>query len=367
MNKRLQSLFASIQTSSLAAVAINPGPTLTYLTGLNFHIMERPTVLIVSRSGEIALVMPELEAVKTAGHSYLKTFSFGDNPALWSKAFSDAAASLGLTAGEIGIEPTRIRFLELEFLTNAIPGAKFVSAAPMFATLRMQKDAEEEQLMRKAVQIAQTGLSRTIATIRPGQTEREIAATLTLHMLQAGSDPELPFAPIVSGGPNSANPHASPSERPIQIGDLLVIDWGASYQGYFSDLTRTFAIGEIEPEFRKIHDTVRMANEAGRKAGKPGIVAGDVDRAARQVIDAAGYGAFFTHRVGHGLGMEAHEEPYMFAENTHVLAVGNTYTVEPGIYLPDRGGVRIEDNMIVTAAGSDSLSDFERTLITLPA
>lgn len=367
MNKRLQALLTTIQASRLAAVAINPGPTLTYLTGLTFHIMERPTVLIVSRSGDIALVMPELEAAKTAGLSYLKTFTFGDNPALWSNAFSAAVASLGLTGGEIGIEPTRIRFLELEFLTHAVPGAKFVSAAGMFSGLRMQKDADEAQLMRKAVQIAQTGLAKTIQTIRPGQTEREIAATLTLHMLQAGSDPELPFAPIVSGGPNSANPHASPSERPLQIGDLLVIDWGASYQGYFSDLTRTFAIGEVETEFRKIHEIVRLANEAGRMAGKPGLVAGDVDRAARKVIDAAGYGQYFTHRVGHGLGMEAHEEPYMFAENNHVLAVGNTYTVEPGIYLPGRGGVRIEDNMIVTPAGSESLSDFERTIITLPA
>lgn len=368
MNNRLQILLNQLQQSKLAALAINPGPTLTYLTGLNFHIMERPTVLILSRSGEVAMVLPELESVKVESHrSYMQCFTFGDNPNLWADSFTQACAFLKLSAGEVGIEPNRIRFLELDFLSQAMPWVKLVSAAAMFTSLRMQKDANEVALMRKAVQIAQQGLSDTLPFIKVGRTEREIAAFLTLHMLQAGCDPELPFSPIVSGGPNSANPHASPSERPIQKGDLLVVDWGASYQGYYSDLTRTFAVGEIEPEFHNIHDLVRQANAAGRAAGKPGIPAGDVDRAARKVIDTAGYGAYFTHRVGHGLGMEAHEEPYMFAENPHILEVGNSYTVEPGIYLTGRGGVRIEDDMVITPDGCESLSNFERTLMTLSA
>lgn len=368
MNNRLKSLFAKIQESNLTALAINPGPTFIYLTGMSFHIMERPTVLLLTRSGQAALILPELEAAKVEGHrDYLQCFPFSDNPNLWVDAFKAACIALHITAGEIGVEPTRIRFLEMDFLTQAVPQAKFTSAAPLFASLRMNKDADEIALMRKAAQIAQRGLADTIPFIKPGVTERAIAAQLTMHMLEAGSDPDLPFAPIVSGGPNSANPHASPSERPLQEGDMLVIDWGAAYHGYYSDLTRTFAIGKIDPEYKKIHEIVRLANEAGRAAGKPGIVAGDVDRAARKVIDSAGYGPYFTHRVGHGLGMEGHEEPYMFAENTHILTVGNTYTVEPGIYLPTRNGVRIEDDMVVTETGCESLSDFERALITLPA
>ncbi len=177
--------------------------------------------------------------------------------------------------------------------------------------------------------------------------------------MQAGSDTELPFQPIVSGGPNSANPHATPSERPLQSGDLLVIDWGASYNGYFSDITRTLAVGEIEPEFHQIYEIVRQANASARAVARPGISAGMVDKAARDVIASAGYGAYFTHRVGHGLGMEAHEEPYMFAENKTILEEGNTFTIEPGIYLPGRGGVRIEDDIVITAHSSESSDQFQ--------
>lgn len=216
--------------------------------------------------------------------------------------------------------------------------------------------------MRKAVQIAEAGLKATIPFIKAGVTEREIAAELTLQLFRAGSDPEMAFSPIVSGGPNSANPHASPSDRKLAAGDLLVIDWSAAWNGYISDLTRTFAIESITPEFEKVFNTVKAANQAGREAARPGIPAGDIDRAARKVIEAAGYGKYFTHRVGHGIGMEGHEAPYMFAENPLILQPGMAFTVEPGIYLPDRNGVRIEDNVVVTDAGADVLSTFPRDL-----
>ena len=142
----------------------------------------------------------------------------------------------------------------------------------------------------------------------------------------------------------------------------LVVDWGAACRGYFSDLTRTFTVGSVEAEFSRIGELVFQANSAGRAASRPGIPAGDVDRAARQVISAGGYASFFTHRTGHGLGMEEHEAPYIFAENTLQLAPGMTYTVEPGIYLPGRGGVRIEDNVVITPEGHESLSDMPREL-----
>ncbi len=219
--------------------------------------------------------------------------------------------------------------------------------------------------MRQAVHIAQQALQATLPVIRPGVTEREIASELFIQLLRAGSDPELPFQPIVSGGPHSADPHATPSDRPLQKGDLLVIDWGAASQGYISDLTRTFAIGEIEPEYQRIYELVRLANQAGRAAGRPGIPAGQVDQAARDVIEDSGYGKYFFHRVGHGIGMEAHEPPYMFGENTLILEPGMAYTVEPGIYLPGRGGVRIEDNVVISADGAETLSDLPRELITL--
>jgi Xaa-Pro dipeptidase len=192
--------------------------------------------------------------------------------------------------------------------------------------------------------------------------EQELSSELVLQLLRHGCQSELPFAPIVSGGPNGANPHANPGERPLQAGDLLVVDWGAAWGGYVSDLTRTFAVGQVDAEFEKIHKIVQEANAAGRAAGKPGAPCAVVDRAARGVIEAAGYGQSFTHRTGHGLGMEGHEDPYMRGDNQQLLAVGMTYTVEPGIYLPGRNGVRIEDDMAVTENGAESLSDMPRQM-----
>jgi len=193
----------------------------------------------------------------------------------------------------------------------------------------------------------------------------EIAAELTLQLLRGGSDTEFPFSPIVSGGPNSANPHASPSARKLQNGDLLVIDWGATVGGYASDLTRTFAIGDVEQEYEHIARIVFNSNAAGRQKAGPGVTASQVDQAARCVIEQAGYGVFFTHRTGHGLGLEAHEPPYIRAGNELVLQPGMTFTIEPGIYLPGRNGVRIEDNVCITSSGAECLSNLPRELIHL--
>ncbi|HEX9680384.1 MAG TPA: M24 family metallopeptidase, partial [Anaerolineales bacterium] len=210
--------------------------------------------------------------------------------------------------------------------------------------------------------MAQVALEAALARIRVGMTEREFATELTLELYRAGSDPELPFAPIVASGPNSAMPHAVPTDRRLQSGDLLIVDWGASVRGYFSDLTRTFALGDVDPELERIHRLVVQANSAGRDAVRPSATCASVDAAARQVIESAGYGAAFPHRTGHGLGLEAHEPPFIRGDNPVVLEPGMTFTVEPGVYLSGRGGVRIEDNIVVTEAGADTLSDFPREL-----
>jgi len=230
------------------------------------------------------------------------------------------------------------------------------------SSLRVRKDADEIAAMRKAVKVAQSALEATIPLIKAGMTEKELASELVVQLLRHGSQSEMPFAPIVSGGPNSANPHASPSDRKIRPGDLLVVDWGAAVDGYVSDLTRTFAVGEVEAEYRKIHQIVLEANAAGRAAGKPGAPCANVDIAARTVIEKAGYGKYFTHRTGHGIGMEGHEDPYMRGDNMQLLEPGMAYTVEPGIYLPERNGVRIEDNVVIAGTGAECLSDMPREL-----
>jgi Xaa-Pro dipeptidase len=183
-----------------------------------------------------------------------------------------------------------------------------------------------------------------------------------MQLLRAGSDPELPFSPIVASGPNSALPHAVPGDRELSAGDLLILDWGATSRGYISDLTRTLAMGEIEAELARIHEIVQQSNAAGRWAVMPEGTCGGVDQAARAVIAASGYGEFFIHRTGHGIGLEAHEPPYIRGDSAERLAPGMVFTVEPGIYLPGRGGVRVEDNVLVTAEGGESLTTFPRDL-----
>ena len=363
---RLNNLTASMRTSKLDAVILNPGPTLTYLTGLQFHLMERPVVLFVVPGKDPVLVLPELELPKVDLFPYkVQSFTYGELPSEWDDAFRKAAQALGLTrsAGKrIGVEPRQLRLLEFSHVKVGAPDAEYPDASDVLTQLRLRKDKAEVDAMRRAVKIAQDALEATIPLIKIGMTERELASELVMQLLKHGSDSEFPFAPIVSSGPNGANPHASPSERKLQSGDLLVVDWGAAYAGYISDLTRTFAVGEVDAECAKIHKIVQEANAAGRAAGKPGVPCANVDKAARDVIEKSGYGKYFTHRTGHGIGMEGHEDPYMRGDNMQLLEPGMAYTVEPGIYLPNRNGVRIEDNVVITITGADVLSDMPREM-----
>ena len=360
---RLDKLNASLRISDLDAVILNPGSTLTYLTGLHFHLMERPVVLLFAKDQVPVIVLPELELQKVASLPYkLQVFAYPENPSEWDIAFRQAAQALGLDGKRIGVEPRQLRLLEYGYLKKAAPKADYPDGSSVLAGLRLRKEQAEVEAMRKAVEIAQSALEATIPSIKVGMTEKELSSELVAQLLKHGSEPEMPFSPIVSGGPNSANPHASPSERKLQAGDLLVIDWGAAYGGYISDLTRTFAVGEVDDEYQKIHKIVQEANAAGRAAAKPGVPCANVDIAARDVIEKSGYGKYFTHRTGHGIGMEGHEEPYMRGDNMQILEPGMAFTVEPGIYLPGRNGVRIEDNVVITDTGADVLSDMPREI-----
>ena len=358
---RLSKLAAGLHVSGLEALALNAGPSLVYLTGLHFHLSERPVVALFTADHEPVIILPELEMLKMAGLPY-QAFPYGENPAEWEAVFRKAVSALNLEGKRIGVEPRQMRLLEYRQVKAGAPGADFPDAAELVSSLRIRKDADEIAAMRKAVKVAQSALEATIPLIKAGMTEKELASELVVQLLRGGSQSEMPFAPIVSGGPNSANPHASPSDRKIRAGDLLVVDWGAAVDGYISDLTRTFAVGEVEAEYCKIHRIVLEANAAGRAAGKPGAACAAVDKAAREVIENAGYGKYFTHRTGHGIGMEGHEEPYMRGDNMQSLQAGMAYTVEPGIYLPERNGVRIEDNMVITGTGAECLSDMPREL-----
>ncbi|HJW90806.1 MAG TPA: Xaa-Pro peptidase family protein [Anaerolineales bacterium] len=360
-------LLAELEDQRQEALVINAGASLVYFTGLHFHLSERPVLAILVQNRPVILVVPEMEAGKTAQLPFANiVFPYSEDPATWPGAFQQAAQAAGFDRPRrVGIEPRQLRVLELRLLEAAAPLAEFLPAETSVAALRMHKDAGEISAMRKAVDVAQQALLATLPLVKAGMTERELAAELTLQMLRHGSNPEMPFYPIVAAGPNSANPHAVPGDRPLAHGDLLILDWGATVNGYLSDLTRTFSIGQPDQEMARLGQIVLEANAAARTQAAPGVQASQIDRAARDVIEKAGYGAHFLHRTGHGLGLEGHEEPYIRADNPLSLAPGMTFTIEPGIYLAGRGGVRIEDDMVITEDGAESLSDLPRELIAL--
>lgn len=359
-------LALALQTSGLNALALNPGPSLVYLTGLHFHLSERPVLVLFVPHTSPIIVLPELEAAKVKTPDYpVQAFTYGEDPETWTAVFQQATQAAKIDGRRVGVEPRRMRVLELRLLEAGAPKAQVISGQESLVALRMHKDATEIASMRKAVDVAQSALQATIPLIEAGMTERQLASELTLQLLRHGSEPNLPFSPIVASGPNSANPHVTPSDRHLSHGDLLILDWGAAINGYMSDLTRTFAIGEPDPELVRIAQIVLDANTTARDLAAPGVPASEVDLAARSVIAKAGYGEYFIHRTGHGLGLEAHEEPYIRADNDQPLTSGMTFTIEPGIYLPDRGGVRVEDDFLITSDGGESLSDFPRELVVL--
>jgi len=363
---RQHRLDEALQETDLQGVALNAGPSLTYLTGLHFHLSERPVVAMFSPGKPPVIVLPELEAGKLSSLSYpVEQFTYNEKPETWAEVFSKAMQAAELPGKKVGIEPRRLRVLELNILDSRELAINFVPGDACLEQIRIRKDEVEIGAMRAAADIAQDALLSTIALIKPGVTERELAAELTIQLLRYGSDSQLPFSPIIASGPNSANPHAFPGDRRLQEGDMLIIDWGANVGGYFSDLTRTFSLGEPEDEMMTIAQIVNQANTAAREKAAPGIAAHKVDQAARQVIEEAGYGQYFIHRTGHGLGLESHEVPYIRDGNPRSLEPGMTFTIEPGIYLPGRGGVRIEDDVVITDQGLHSFSDLPRELNSL--
>jgi Xaa-Pro dipeptidase len=363
---RQNRLATAINNSQLDAIALNAGPSLNYLTGLHFHLSERPVVGLFVPDTPPVIILPELEVGKLANLPYpVQPFAYGEDPDEWGATFRDGARAAQITEKRVGIEPRQIRVLEMSLLEAASGTTKFLPGEALIAELRMVKDEAELTDMRAAVAVAQNTLNNIIPGIKPGLSERELAADITVGLLRQGSDSEMPFSPIVASGPNSANPHAFPSDRRLVEGDMLIIDWGANVSGYFSDLTRTFAVGEVEGEMERIAQIVLEANSAARDIAGPGVPAEAVDRAARKVIEAAGYGEYFMHRTGHGLGLEGHEAPYIRDGNALELAPGMTFTIEPGIYIPGRGGVRIEDDVVITTDGLESLSDLPRELRVL--
>ena len=241
---------------------------------------------------------------------------------------------------------------------------ELVPASDLLKDLRQVKDADEVQALTDAQRIAEKALQEIYNDLRPGAIEREIAAKLQYLMLRYGAE-DKSFDPIVVSGPNGSLPHGVPSDKAIQSGEFVTMDFGCIYNGYCSDMTRTVAIGHVTDEMRTIYDTVLSAQRAGIETAKAGVTGKDVDAAARDVISAAGYGEYFAHSFGHGVGVEIHEYPNASSLNEKPLPMGAVISAEPGIYIPGKLGVRIEDVIVITENGRQNLMNASKELLIL--
>jgi Xaa-Pro aminopeptidase len=338
-----------LEQHGLDALLLSVGSDLPYLTGYRAMPLERLTMAVVTADGPVSLVVPELEAPRVARRDDLLTVmpwgETSDPIALVAAAAGDAAACA------LGDETWSVFLLALQ---EAMPGCRFVPAAPLMATLRMRKDAAEIDALRRAAEAA----DRVVARLRDhrfaGTTERALAGEIAAMTVAEGHDAAT-FT-IVASGPNSASPHHEPGDRVIASGDAVVVDFGGTVDGYNSDTTRTFHVGRAGEEYLAVHATVRRAQEAALAAVRPGVAAGEVDRTARRIIEDAGHGEHFIHRTGHGIGLDVHEHPYLVADGPVPLEPGMTFSIEPGIYLPGRFGVRIEDIVVVGSDGAVALN-----------
>jgi Xaa-Pro aminopeptidase len=262
----------------------------------------------------------------------------------------------------VGFEPSALSVASFETLKEKAKTVEWVSVAGKVESLRAVKDRGEIETIRLAVSQAERAFSMLRASLSLADSEKDAADSLEGYLRKCGASAAA-FAPIVAVGARSALPHARPtSEAKVGDADFVLVDWGASAGPYKSDLTRVLVTGKVTPKFEKVYRTVLAAQERGIAALKPGAVAGEVDAAARSVIEDAGLGRFFTHGLGHGLGLEIHENPFLRRENPAKLKAGMVVTIEPGIYLPDWGGIRIEDDVLITADGPEVLTHVPKAL-----
>ncbi|MDI3339370.1 MAG: Xaa-Pro peptidase family protein [Sphaerobacter sp.] len=362
VERRLHRLQQVMEQAQVDLLVIGPSADFQYLTGHMPILSERLTALVVPRQGRATVVVPRLEA------PLLADLADRYNMAIWDET-ERPAARVAAIGREIGARTVAVNdqlwsvfLLQLEEL---LASAAFQSAAGVLSRLRATKEADEVALLREAARRTDAAWEEFCATSRlTGQTELQVEARLRELMAKHGITDEV-FC-IVASGPNSASPHHHNTDRVIQPGDPVVIDFGGRYQGYFSDITRTPVAGEPHPDLVKIYEIVKAAQQAAFEAIRPGVACQDVDRAARRVITEAGYGEYFIHRVGHGLGLTVHEEPYLVEGNAQPLQPGMVVSDEPGVYIAGQWGVRIEDAVVVTEDGAERLNQVSRELIALP-
>jgi D-alanyl-D-alanine dipeptidase len=337
---------AKLRERNLGALLASPGADLFYLAGYQIFASERLTCLVLDREGKATIVCPELEAPRAA------VAAPDIDRATWGETDDPYAivASLVRATGGIAVADQMWATFVLR-LQGALSQREFDIASEITRDLRMRKDAAEIEALRLVSESADRAYARILERPFAGRTEREIGSDLA-ELLRAEGHDEVGFT-IVASAANGASPHHETGDRRIGEGDTVVLDFGGAMRGYRSDITRTVHVGRVkEPEEQKVHDVVRRAQEAGYAAARKGASAESVDAASRRVIDEAGYGEFFIHRTGHGIGLDGHEHPYLVRGNRERLEPGMAFSIEPGIYLPGRFGVRIEDIAVIDPDGT---------------
>jgi Xaa-Pro aminopeptidase len=337
--RRLESMRKRLTGLSADGLFATPSSNLFYLTGIDFWRSERLTALLLFPDEDPVVICPAFEESRLRGMSAVTdvvTWEETEDP------FAKAASLFPAAARKLAIEPSTA-YEDVERLLSHRPAWNAVSAGSLFAAVRMVKTTEEIEAMRRAIAVALPRFRRAFESLRPGTTEAQISSGF-------GGDN------VVQFGASSALPHGASTDRALARGEAVLIDAWDKPEGYYYDITRSTFFGEPSDEYRKVWSIVLEAQGAAIERAAPGVPCSEVDAAARRVIEKAGYGEYFTHRLGHGLGIDVHEPPYMVAHERTLLEPGMTFTSEPGIYLPGRFGVRIEDDILCTERGAESLS-----------
>jgi len=355
--QRCSSLVQTLKENNLGAAAFVPGPNFYFLTGLKFSLMERPTLMFLTDNGEVLAIMPELEREMWSAAMHDATTFYWQDSDGFDKAFVDLAAELGET--DIGIEGQRMRAFEVNALQAVFEPGSIKDAQAQLANPRLIKSDYEISLIQEAINISETSLSETLENVRIGMSEVTVRAMLMQRMLANGAD-GFAFDIIVLTGGNAAKPHGIPGETPLVAGAPLLIDFGASYQGYSADITRTVFCENITDEHAKIYDAVLAANSIGRDMAAPSVTCHELDLKVSNTLQNAGFEELTVHKTGHGLGLDIHEAPNVMLNNHTSLESGMLITIEPGLYRSNDIGVRIEDDVLITDGGCKSLTTFER-------
>lgn len=344
--RRLQDLMIERGVDS---VVLTAGTDMPYFTGYTAMPLERITAFVILQVGVPQMFVPQLEAPKVKpGEFEIVPWSETEDP------IALAARALG-SADRVGVSDKTWSSFLLDF-QRSLPSVEWSTASLLTRELRMRKEPQEIDFLRQAAEATDRVLQRVPTEIRfSGRSEREVAHDFAEMVTEEGHDQS--WFTLIASGPNGASPHHDTGDRLIQEGETVVCDFGGSISGYHSDVTRTFSVGVPSPKHEEVHSVVKAANAAGRGAIAPGVPCQEIDRVARQVIVDAGYGEFFIHRTGHGIGLDGHEHPYIVEGDELPLETGMTFSVEPGIYLPGEFGVRIED---IVACGVDSVDDLNK-------